>query len=189
MSALKTDWVDSAKIGGPEVRADLQHGWHAWVGSLCHQRSILDVGAGIGMSRERMSTFGNTIALQDIAPGLAVDYRIPVSEFEMSSFDVVTCFDVLEHVVDDVQFVNDLVRISRRWVVITTPNYAISKAWNPHHCREYTGEEFLALLSPYHVQSLWGGNSTGTERALLSRTEFREHRWPSHAVILEIEAL
>ena len=109
---------------------------------------------------------------------------MPVNEIVGQSFDVVTCFDVLEHVAEDAAFVANLVRIARHWIVITTPNFEISHAENPFHCREYTGPEMLNLLHPYRVHSLWGGNSHGTDRSLLTDSQFRQHRWPSHAVIV-----
>ena len=78
---------------------------------------------------------------------------MPVNEIAAQSFDVVTCFDVLEHVAEDAAFVADLVRIARHWVVITAPNFEISQAQNPFHCREYTGPELLDLLRPHSVHS------------------------------------
>src|SRR4051812_48437990 len=116
MSALKTEWVDSSKIGGADVRADLQTGWHIWCGGLFRNQEILDVGSGQGLSRDRMQAFGNRVTTQEVAPALPVDLSVPVHEIDSNRLDVVTCFDVLEHVVEDTSFVSDLTRIARRWV-------------------------------------------------------------------------
>lgn len=71
-----------------------------------------------------------------------------LSDFSAGSYDVVVCCDVIEHVVDDVALFNDLLRIARKKVYITTPNYVRSKARNRCHCREYTIAQFCNTFRP-----------------------------------------
>ena len=68
MSALKQQWTDLAQIEGPEGRPDMQFGWQVWAGSRFRKSQILDVGAGLGQSRERLQAFENIVTLQDVAP-------------------------------------------------------------------------------------------------------------------------
>jgi ubiquinone/menaquinone biosynthesis C-methylase UbiE len=77
--------------------------------------------------------------------------RLP---FENSRFDVVTSFQTIEHVVDDVGFIAEAARVVRRdaQFVLTTPNRATrlragQRPWNRFHVREYSARELEVLLS------------------------------------------
>jgi 2-polyprenyl-3-methyl-5-hydroxy-6-metoxy-1,4-benzoquinol methylase len=182
----KLDWIDLAHQGGEYGRLDCQAGWHHLIASRLHHKTILDVGAGLGRAKTRLAVNGNRVILQDPAPGLPVDLRDPVESLAAKSFDVVTAFDVIEHVAADEAFLAHLVRIAREHVFLTTPNYSHSRAANPCHCREYTAEQFLHLLRPYVVELLFAGTGEGDEVGLITTDPgaFRLHNYPSHAVLL-----
>jgi methyltransferase family protein len=73
-------------------REPLQMGWYEYAASLVTGKSVLDVGWG-------------SVEIHDIA---AVPDR---------AFDVVVCIDVIEHVQDDVSFVQHLVHVGlKRWL-------------------------------------------------------------------------
>jgi hypothetical protein len=77
------------------------------------------------------------------------------------STDVSVCVDVIEHVEDDLEFVRQIVRVSRKLVFVSTPNYTASRnAW-PYHVREYTPRQFERLFSPYGAVRVFGGESSG----------------------------
>ena len=82
-------------------------------------------------------------------------YNIP---YDTNTFDVVTCIDVIEHVPDYVRFLSEMVRVSRRVVLLSTPNRrpentrSDGKPKNRWHLREWTPEELAKILaeSPAH---------------------------------------
>jgi Glycosyl transferase family 2 len=184
----KTVWTDLAQQGGPHGRCDCQAGWHVFFGQSFHNKTILDVGAALGRSRARLAVNGNRVTLQDPAPGLSVDIRKPVEAIPDKSYDVVTAFDVIEHVVEDEAFLAQLVRIAREQVVLTTPNYNHSRAANPCHCREYTPKQFLHLLRKYDVEMLFAGTGRGHKIALATTDPnvFGRHDCQSHAVKIRV---
>src|SRR5258708_4020800 len=118
----KGSFINIAKLPGEQYRGDAQPGWHNLFGQLFRGKSILDVGAGLGHSRQRVAAGGNMVTLRDPAAEMPVDIRTDISAVPPKSYDVVTAFDVIEHVVKDAEFVAHLQRIARERVVITTPN-------------------------------------------------------------------
>ena len=128
MKSPKKDWVNLELIGGDAGREDFQERWQTFTGSLFFGKSILDVGAGLGRSKGRLSVNGNKVVLQDPAPGLPVDVVCPVDKIAVRSYDVVTGFDVIEHVEKEDEFVANLFRIAKECVVLSTPNFNVSKA-------------------------------------------------------------
>ena len=74
--------------------------------------------------------------------------------FTGHSFDSIIAFEVIEHVEDDVAFLNELKRLAREqgFIAISTPNKFVAsgnrkKPIDPFHVREYTSPEFYTLLS------------------------------------------
>ena len=74
---------------------------------------------------------------------------VPPIGFESGSFDFVVCFQVIEHIKDDMQFVREVARVLRPdgKFIVSTPNAPMSLTRNPWHVREYTAEELQNLLS------------------------------------------
>lgn len=80
----------------------------------------------------------------------ATGEKIP---FRSRSFDSIIAFEVIEHLQDDIAFLHELKRLIRPngTIAISTPNRLIASGGNkqplnPFHIREYTAEEFEALL-------------------------------------------
>lgn len=139
--------------------------------------SVLDVGFGLGYGLNLMSKKAKTLAGIDI-DRLAVakgnhnllnnprirelkrydGLNIPYPE---KSFDVVTCIDVIEHVPDYTQLINNMCRIARRVVIISTPNKRAEftkpdgRPMNPWHLREWSFDEFDSILSELGVKYEW----------------------------------
>jgi 2-polyprenyl-3-methyl-5-hydroxy-6-metoxy-1,4-benzoquinol methylase len=181
----KPAWTDLATAGGGVGREDCQVGWHALAAERVRGLDILDVGAGLGFSRERLARTARRVRLQDPGPGLGTDLSTPVEDLASGEAEAVTAFDVLEHVEDDRGFVEHLLRLATRAVFLTTPNWRVSRAANRHHCREYTPAQLLALLDGLPVTGLWAGDPTGQHPRLLERAEFLQHTEPHQAVLLE----
>src|SRR5262249_32485575 len=142
--------------------------------------TVLDVGAGLGLSKGRIPN----CTTQDPGPGLAVDLSTAVEDLPDRGWDYVTAFDVIEHVVEDTKFLGHLARIARLGWFITTPNYNVSKAANGCHCREYTPAEFLVLLPDVGV-TLWVGDGKGLHPYQVNRSEFSRHDKPHQAALVQ----
>lgn len=175
-------WLDLATLSGEEGRGDRQYGWQIFFGNFFQECSILDVGAGLGRSRSRLMSGGNKVTLQDIGPDLPVDIVTDVSQIESKSYDVVTAFDVVEHIIDDTQFVTDLSRIARKFVAITTPNLLISNCKNQYHYREYTPIQFIKLFDVLKICLLMTGRNMVHRPHSMS--SFMRHEDPSQAIVV-----
>ena len=168
-------------------REDCQEGWHRLMAAFLHPgESLLDVGSGLGRIKERIPT----ATTQEVVYGLGTDIVSPVDCLPDKSSDIVTAFDVVEHVVEDGDFLQHLCRIARKMVFITTPNYNVSKAANGCHCREYTPEEFIQLIKlgcpPNTPFMLFVGNGKGDSREAIGHRDFMLHNHPHQAALIRI---
>lgn len=145
-------------------REPCQMGWYEWIGkNYCKNKTVLDIGAGmcngIKLLRklETKEVWG-----QDIDTDLQYqDEQLlikDVSDLPSKSFDIVTCLDVIEHIIDDLPFFYHLQRIAKETIFITTPNFSRSKAQNHCHCREYTIPQFAGIFLP---DELWSASPDG----------------------------
>jgi 2-polyprenyl-6-hydroxyphenyl methylase/3-demethylubiquinone-9 3-methyltransferase len=98
----------------------------------------LDVGCGAGLLCEPLSRLGADVTGVDAAPeniaaakvhaaisGLTIDYRAgEIAAQGLGQFDVVTCMEVIEHVMDPAAFIAELVRHLRPdgLLLLSTPN-------------------------------------------------------------------
>lgn len=127
--------------------------------SYIQGETFIDVGCAFGHS---------TAALAKLCPGkwAGLDFTVeaivrarglfPNMEFLFSPdydmnlackgrrFDSVVCSEVIEHVQDDAEFMRQLIRISGKRIVITTPNRRVS---DPGHLRCYTTRTLEQLLA------------------------------------------
>ena len=91
-----------------------------------------------------------------------VQCAVPPLPFEDESFDYVVSFQVIEHIKRDKEFVREVYRVLKPGgrFIVSTPNRPMSLTRNPWHVREYTAEQFGALLSIFpSVEALGvGGN-------------------------------
>jgi 2-polyprenyl-6-hydroxyphenyl methylase/3-demethylubiquinone-9 3-methyltransferase len=101
-------------------------------------RTTLDVGCGAGLLCEPLARLGADVTGVDAAPeniaaarahsvlsGLAIDYRAgEIAAQGLGQFDLVTCMEVIEHVVDPAAFVAELVRHVKPdgLLLLSTPN-------------------------------------------------------------------
>lgn len=124
---------------------------------------ILNVGAATGRSTEFLQPFGTVSSVEYDVPSFRycrdvlkldiVQASITDLPFESDSFDLVCCFDVIEHVEDDAKGVQELVRVCRPGgiVYLTTPAYM--SLWSDHdrlnhHFRRYQMREIAGLFDP-----------------------------------------
>ena len=125
---------------------------------------VLDAGCGEGfgtvlLAETAHAVLGIDYAAEPVAIANAA-YGRPGLEFRQLDvhqaaalgrrFDLVTNFQVVEHLPDPVPFVRalrDVLAPSGR-LMLTTPNRLTSVSENPVHLREYTADELRSLLQP-----------------------------------------
>lgn len=169
-------FIDLAEVGGTLGREDTQGCWQTTLAKYLNNCTILDVGAGLGESKKRMSIRGIEVTTYDPAPGLPVDITGDLDQIPDNSFDYVTAFDVFEHIPTPEQFLLDLKRIARRGVFLTTPNLEHTKGTHVYHFREYLPHETVAMAKDcgLHFEYGWMMFPDGPpniRRAMLSEFE------------------
>jgi 2-polyprenyl-3-methyl-5-hydroxy-6-metoxy-1,4-benzoquinol methylase len=139
---------------------------------LDERESVLDVGFGLGYGLNILAIKASSVSGVDIDhkvleycrstvlgrnPRLTYldiydGYSLP---FPDKHFDLVTCVDVLEHVEDYHRFLDELLRVTRKSVLISTPNRR-PEYTNPDgtpknywHLREWSYEELDEILTQH----------------------------------------
>jgi SAM-dependent methyltransferase len=128
---------------------------------------VLDVGCNTGYGTLRFAPIAGRVVGVDVSPRAidAARQRAPEGRpefvltsgldlpFTDDSFDLVTSFQVLEHVADPAAFLGELVRVARPGgtVILATPNAATRldpgmTPWNRFHVHEYLAGELRELL-------------------------------------------
>ncbi len=146
---------------------------------LARGADVLDAGCGEG--------FGTVMLADDARSVLGIDYaesavaaaraayprpnlafrRLDAHDLPAldERFDLITNFQVIEHLPDPVKFlaaVRAVLRPGGR-LMLTTPNRLTTISENPVHLREYTAEELDALLRPLFSEvAIW--SMTGSEK-------------------------
>lgn len=135
---------------------DLQSVWHSFVGNLFSNENIIDIGAGLGLSKKRMSVNGNKVTTQDIDRSLIDRVDIIEDTFDLyreyGDYTLLTMFDVIEHLpnpVRTISAVRDLTVYPVR-MFVTTPNYYMyPRNWH------YTPIEFLSIMYEANYYFAW----------------------------------
>ena len=136
---------------------------------LVQSKAVLDFGCGTGYGAARLATHAASVVGLDI-DATAIRWATDTHRFRTlsfvcladlghslpaASFDVITCFEMIEHVDHDTQkaVIASFARLLRPdgILLISTPNPEITKLYgaNPYHLREMNEAEFNELLSPH----------------------------------------
>jgi 2-polyprenyl-3-methyl-5-hydroxy-6-metoxy-1,4-benzoquinol methylase len=129
---------------------------------------VLDVGCGIGYGLRIMSAKAShstgidldSYAIKCANKNLSKEtgsinlqtYNGKHIPFQNYDYDIVTCVDVIEHVPNYLGLLKEMVRVSRRVILISTPNRRPEntrpdgKPKNIWHLREWSFEEFDVIL-------------------------------------------
>ena len=130
-------------------------------------RDVLDVGCNTGYATVRFVPVARRVVGTDVSPRAIEAARKRAADgqpefiqtdgftlpFADCTFDLVTSFQVLEHVPEPLPYLEGLRRVARPkgMVILATPNAATRldpgmTPWNRFHVREYRAEELRALL-------------------------------------------
>ena len=135
---------------------------YAYVARLADGKRVLDAGCGEGFGTRTLAQVARSVEGIDYSERAIAYCRRTWSRPELSfrvvdltdpaathpAYDLVISFQVIEHIEDDVRFLETL----RGWlvpggtVVVVTPNRSTSFSQNPYHVREYTTAELAARL-------------------------------------------
>ena len=152
---------DPADSAGTLVAAEHVARYRA-AAALAAGRRVLDAGCGTGYGTQMLvearsqSVHGIDIsaaavsASTQLTAGAAEIVQGDVHQlpFDDASFDLVVCFEVIEHVDERDHVIAELRRVltDDGLLVISTPNRDVYIPGNPHHVFEYTPEEFETEL-------------------------------------------
>ncbi len=157
------------------------------LGSL-EQRCVLDLSCGTGYGSDYLGARAGRIVGVDCALDVVTKSRMdyPRSNiaflamdacalaFQDASFDCIVSQDTIEHVQDDCRFVSELTRVLRPngMLVIFTPHGKSPgiPPTDPYHIREYTPDEFKALLQPHFSTIRWYGRRQGHRLKTVERS-------------------
>jgi SAM-dependent methyltransferase len=134
---------------------------YVWASRLVHG-SILDVACGTGYGSRLLARSGRVTGVdrdqgaveqaRSRARGTFLVAEVPPIPIRAQAFDFVVCFETIEHVHDDVEFMREIRRVlgSRGKLLLSTPNAYVSgergMPVNPWHVREHTWESLTTLL-------------------------------------------
>jgi SAM-dependent methyltransferase len=152
------------------------------------QRCILDLSCGTGYGSDYLGAYADRIVGIDCAPDVVTKSRedYPRSNvaflamegcalgFRDASFDCIVSQDTIEHIQDDHRFVSELTRVLKPngMLIIFTPHGKGREVIpsDPFHVREYTHEEFKALLAPHFSTIRWYGRRQGHRLKTIERS-------------------
>jgi SAM-dependent methyltransferase len=134
-----------------------------WASQFVAGRRVLDAGCGMAYGTALLAESGAAEAVGiDIAASVveaaAADVgdavRLEVGDlshlnFTDGSFDVVVCFETIEHVEEPFAAMDELVRVLAPGglIIISTPDRNATYSPNPHHRRELTRDELQTSLA------------------------------------------
>jgi ubiquinone/menaquinone biosynthesis C-methylase UbiE len=155
---------------------------YTYVSSEMNDNSkVLEIGCGEGYGSSHLSEKVHSITAVDIEKEIIdhaegkyksdnCHYKLYNGEklpFEDNMFDFVISFQVIEHVPEELNFIQEAKRVLKPGgkFFITTPNKVNrlkpnEKPWNPYHLREYSAEDLKSLLKHVFPQTeMWSVNA------------------------------
>lgn len=172
---------------------------YAFAESYCQNKRVLDLGCGSGYGVARISSFASTVHAVDVSSEaiayahehygrgnitfstIDADASLP---FPDDSFDVVLSFQVIEHVVNERNYLKEASRVlcKNGLLILITPDRSnrllpYQKPWNRWHLREYAMKDLCDLVSAFFAieRSLKMGMKSDAAQIELNR--YRLLKW------------
>lgn len=136
---------------------------YRWAAQTARGRDVLDAGCGVGygalilaeagaqsvtgVDRSSEAIFNARERAGAVAEFTVADLQdIPLDD---GSFDLITCFEAIEHIVHPERALDELRRVLRPdgVLLISSPHRGVYTPGNPHHVHEYTPSELRDALS------------------------------------------
>jgi SAM-dependent methyltransferase len=130
---------------------------YLWAARMVEGKSVLDAGCGTGYgSRILAGGEATRVVGVDIAPvavtesaGSGIEFvagDVRDLPFELGDFDVIVCFEVIEHIDERERAMAEFKRVlgPAGLLLLSSPNRAAYPSGNPHHVFEYLPEELRA---------------------------------------------
>jgi ubiquinone/menaquinone biosynthesis C-methylase UbiE len=161
--------------GGTPERIWLDHvARYEFAGRYVKRKHVLDIACGTGYGcailchSKAKEVIGGDIASETVQFAYA-RYKMDRLKFKVCDilnidfpenyFDVITCFETIEHVKDQEKGLIELRRVlkSKGLLIISSPNRKLTSAGksitdppnNPFHVKEYSTKEFISVLGNY----------------------------------------
>ncbi|WP_338835698.1 glycosyltransferase [Neomoorella thermoacetica] len=159
-------WVD---LGTPEIHYEHLHRYY-FASQFVEGRKVLDLASGEGygcaIMAERAAEVIGVELDENAVNHAASQYPLPNIRFiagsitevpiqEEKIFDVITCFEAIEHIEEHEKLLTEVKRLLKEdgLFIISSPNrllYSDKTGYkNPYHVRELYFEEFRGLLAKY----------------------------------------
>ncbi len=167
---------------------------YMFASTIVKNKDVLDAGCGVGYGSHILSQIGNSKSVLgfDIS-SQAISYAekhyrnkkttfsvVNVQELskhlENKKVDVVTAFELIEHLERPDVFLQEVKEVLNKdgVFVVSTPNKALYPSGNPFHVKEYSYDEFVALLRKFfpivnvYVQNFTLQSSIGSSKGISS---------------------
>lgn len=158
-----------------------------WIAAAAHGRRVLDAGCGTAYGTAILARAGAAgvvgvdragDVLDRVRAAMPDGVELQTAEllelpFDDGEFDLVTCFEVLEHLEDPEAGLDELARVLAPGglLAVSSPNRATYPPGNPHHVREYLPEELRDALA----------------RRFANVRLHRQHSWQTAAMLSDEE--
>lgn len=135
---------------------------YRWAAQIAEGRAVLDAGCGTGYGSAILADAGaSEVRGVDIAAAMleTIAPRLPASvllepgdvrslQFEDARFDLIVCFEVIEHLHEPFAALDELVRVLAPdgILLLSSPNRGVYPPGNPHHRHEFVPHELAAAL-------------------------------------------
>jgi SAM-dependent methyltransferase len=163
MSAMKPiERFDPDLMGGSLLEAE-HLARYRWAGALVEGKRVLDAGCGTGYGSELLAREGagevvgvdvDADVIDAASRSDSHDATFAVADLrelpaDLGEFDVVVCFEVLEHIGEPEVALDSLASVLRPGglLVVSSPNRDVYPPGNPFHEHEFTPEELAEALS------------------------------------------
>ena len=160
----------------PEVMSDQlieaeHHARYRFAGAVVSGRRVLDAGCGVGWGSQVLLDYGaGSVDEVDIDESAITELirRCPAGRFVQADltnlpfpahhFDVIACFEAIEHVEDPLRGLDEFRRVLAPGgiVLVSSPNPGVYPAGNPFHLHEFKPQELLsAMQERFQHTELW----------------------------------